>query len=146
MHFLFLYRNQNSGSEPRIDNLIPHLILCRTCHEQLNSTSAVIQVKRNLVKTNLQTPPAQTELISLTKGERRMIPLIQLFARMFHTHLNADGIHGAVTFVPIEPQRFKATIFNEIVQRSRTQLGRVYRHPDAVAELPYYSDLISPER
>ena len=55
-------------------------------------------------------------------------------------------MHGPVTFVPIDLDRFKAGILDQVMENKRINLGRVFRHPNALDCEPYYQDFVSPMR
>lgn len=100
--------------------------------------------KRNLNANSLAVPVARREMLSLSPIERRMTAQVQPFARIFKTHGGADGIHGPVTFVPLEAQRFQEGVVKNTLEEKRTLLGRIYRHPEAIE--PFYHELLSTER
>lgn len=94
--------------------------------------------------SGLAPPPALPEMMCLTPMERRMVALVQPFARVFHTSAGADGMHGPVKFVPLEPSRFKEGVYENLIRRQRILLGRVFRHPNALRS--YYSNMVSSQR
>lgn len=96
------------------------------------------------MKNNLAAPVGKKKLLGLSPIERRIISLVQPFARIFKTTGGADGIHGPVTFVTLEATRFEDGVLRKLTGEKRTLLGRIFRHPEALQ--PYYHDLLSSER
>lgn len=68
--------------------------------------------------------------------------------RLFHNRYHIDGIHGPVTFVPIEIDRFKENIYDNVVEEQRLKLARIFRHPNSLDCLKNsaYHDLVSPSK
>lgn len=113
------------------------------------------------MKNDLQVPPPLPEMTCLSTVEKRIIALVQPFARYFNpsctiykiyltvvfrlftTRLRTEGMHGPVTFVPMELERFKEGIMNQLIYQQCIKLARIYRVPFAMQSMPYYSDLVS---
>lgn len=62
------------------------LRICRTCHSQL-CQSSIKCWKRNLIINDLAIPRERKRLTWLTATERRLISLVQPFARIYKSHL-----------------------------------------------------------
>lgn len=133
--------------EATLKDLKPFLSVCGTCWKQLVSKSPFLRMKRNLIVNHLAIPTPSVIMSSLSAIERRTISLIQPFARLYHSGFcGVDGMHGPVTFVPLEIERFKDGIYNQIVTVQRHQLSRIYRHPQSLDNMPFRSDLVSSSR
>lgn len=64
----------------------PLLRICKTSHSQLSSSSTQ-RWKRNLIKNDLAIPKERKQLTCLTSTERRLLSLVQPFARIYKSHL-----------------------------------------------------------
>lgn len=77
------YRKENNCDETvvRLDHIKPFLVVCDSCRTQLKSHNEKIRWKRNLVKNNFNLPPYSSSMGALSKFEKRVIALVQPFAR-----------------------------------------------------------------
>lgn len=132
---------ENIDTPFTMDAVITSLVLCKTCDKQLKNPQSPFHLKRNLRDHELEVPYASPCLTTLTPLERRLISLIQPFARVY-TSWDREGVQGGVTYVPIEMSRFQKNIYLAAAERKIIQLGNIFRHPSAAA--PFYTRNVNP--
>lgn len=64
--------------------------------------------------------------------------------RIFSTFFNTEGIHGPVSFVPLEMERFEEGVMERIREENVNQLAHIYRHP--AARCFYYGDEVNSDK